>query len=362
MNKFKELMADTVRFLAKERKYVVSSVLLIITVLVMVSSSDDKIRMFPAFKKKSPVVKEEEILPPEAENEQEEEGNPLILNEDKELNKFIKKYYKALENADIEKIRKYVDVLNDIEVNSIRQKAKAREAHKNIKVYTKKGPEEDSYLAYVYLDLKFKNIKTTAPGIEPFYIKKESDGYVIINSMNSSAEDLQFTNEMESAEDVVELFAKTDEAYREACSKDKELVKMLKENGFEVPELNKEKEEKNDEPKTEENKNLSSTKEGSNETGSSSEQAETTQTKTEKPKKSKSIVGNIYELKDGIRLREKKSTKSQVKASGIKEDRVKVLKEYENSSWVKVELIAAGKKFKGFMKKDVLLENSKLKK
>lgn len=356
MNKFKELMADTVRFLVKEKKYVVSSVLLIITVLVMVSSSDDKIRLFPTLKKKAPVVKVEEILPVETENEKEPE-NPLVLNEDKELNKFIRKYYKALENADIEKIRKYVDVLNDIEVNSIRQKAKAREAHKNIKVYTKKGPEEDSYLAYVYLDLKFKNIKTTAPGIEPFYIKKESDGYVIINSMNSSAEDLQFTNEMESAEDVVELFAKTDEAYREACSKDKELVKMLKENGFEVPDLNQDKEDK----KSEETKEASSTKKVTKEEKKEDQTSQTAET-NKKPKKSKSIVGNVYELKDGVRLREKKSTKSQVKASGIKEDRVKVLKEYEKSSWIKVELNAAGKKFKGFMKKDVLLENSKLKK
>ena len=216
-----------------------SSILVIIIVLFITSSDDKNIRVFPELKATKKVVKE--VNNKEMEETEEKmninDENPLILNEDKELNKFIKKYYKALEKADIEKIRKYVDVLSDAEVDTIKNKAKSREAHKNIKVYTKKRPEEDSLLVYVYLDLKFKNIKTMAPGIEPYYIKKEADGYLIINSQNSKGKDWEYTNEIEVSEDVLELYARADDAYREACSKDKELVKMLEENGLNVPDF-----------------------------------------------------------------------------------------------------------------------------
>lgn len=197
--------------------------------------------------------------------------------------------------------------------------------------------------------------------------------------MNSSAEDLQYTNEMESSEDVVELFAKTDDAYREACAKDKELVKMLKENGFEVPDLSKTEPQKNEEAdakvsETGENQEVEASSQTSGENASSEtaqvQQEARSQEETRTAEGSqtsssadttKSIVGNTYVLTDGIRLRAKKSTKSSLKASGVKDDRVKVVKEYESSAWVKVQLVAAGKSFYGYMKKDVLLENSKLK-
>lgn len=175
MDKWKRFIYDGIYFLMRNKKYLVSSVLVVITVLVLVSSDDKAIRLFPKVDKKAEqTVSGEEIprIEVDLQEEQKVDENPLILNEDKQLNKFIKNYYKALEKADIEKIREYVDVLNDIEVNSIRQKAKAREAHKNIKVYTKKGPEEDSFLAYVYLDLKFKKHKDYGSRNRTFLYKK----------------------------------------------------------------------------------------------------------------------------------------------------------------------------------------------
>lgn len=374
MNKWKDIISDGIGFLLKNKRYPAAFVLVVITVLFLTSSDNQKVRLFPEFKKKvQEKVKTDAI--PKIETHLEEEDlnpNPLILNEDKELNEFIKNYYKSLEAGDVDKIREYTDVLNDVEVNSIKQKAKAREAHKNIKVYTKKGPEEDSYLAYVYLDLKFKNIKTTAPGIEPFYIKKESDGYVIINSMNSSAEDLQYTNDMEASEDVVELFSKTDEAYREACAKDKELVRMLKENGFNVPDISKEDKKETEEETTADTKSPSEAASNTTtDTVTSSQTAEGTA--SEKPKKKETpaasettnsdanLVGKTYVLTDGMRLREKKSTESGVVASAIKDDTVKVLTIYDNSSWIKVELYSNRQTFTGYMKKDVLLTNAKIK-
>lgn len=380
-DKIKSFFCDIIEFLVENKRYLVSSVLVVIIVLFIVSSDDKTIRIFPELKVKKKVVKEVKNENTEEENEEEEEKkikdeNPLILNKDKELNKFIKKYYKAVEKADIEKLRKYVDVLSDAEANSIKSKAKSREAHKNIKVYTKKGPEEDSLLVYVYLDLKFKNIKTMAPGIEPYYVKKESDGYLIINSQNSDSKDLEYTNEVEASEDIVELYAKADEAYREACSKDKELVKMLKENGLAVPDLS---DDEKDKDKKDKKENTSSEKKDSDTKKDESKKEEKDKKKVEKPaekkkdkkekkdkdkkkKKKKIKVGKTYILTDGIRLREKKSMNSPAEQTGVKDDSVKILEEYEKSKWVKVELNAAGQKFTGYMKKDVLLKNSKLKK
>ena len=372
IDKIKSFLCDIIEFLIENKRYAVSSVLVVIIVLFIVSSDDKNIRIFPKLKAKKKVVKEVKNKEVEEKTEVKDE-NPLILNEDKELNKFIKKYYKALEKADIEKIRKYVDVLSDAEVDIIKNKAKSREAHENIKVYTKKGPEEDSLLVYVYLDLKFKNIKTMAPGIEPYYIKKEADGYLIINSQNSKGKDLEYTNEAGVSEDVVELYARADDAYREACSKDKELVKMLKENGLNVPDLSDDKkdEEKKDnassdkkdtDTKKDESKKDESKKEEKDKKKVEKPTEKKKDKKEKKKKKGKGLVGKTYILTDSISLREKKSKSSESKVTGVKDDRVKILKEYKKNPWVKVELNAAGQTFTGYMKKDVLLKNSKLKK
>ncbi len=288
--------------------------------------------------------------------------NPLILNKDKELNKFIKGYYAAIEKADIDEVKKHVDVLSDIEINSIRLKSKARETHKDIKVYTKNGPEEGSLLAYVSLKVKFRDINTLAPGIEPLYIKKDDEGYVIINSMNSSAEELQYTNEAEETEDVVELFAKVDDEYREACSKDKDLVRLLKENGYAVPEAKSEnKDNKDKEDNKEDNKDKEDTNSKKTETKDQAEATQKAENSNNKKKPGK-FKGKKYILTDGIRIRAKKSTTSDVKATAIKDDIIQIIKTYKKGGWVKVKLTANGQSVEGFMKKDVLLKNSKLKK
>lgn len=364
----KDFLAIALKFVIVQRKYFISSLVLLLIIGFMASSTTS-LRLFPKGKiktVKSTVDKKNDDTDEEIPKIELPEAatNPLILNEDKELNKFIKEYYKAIENADIDEIRKHVDVLSDIEINSIKLKAKAREAHKNIKVYTKNGPETDSYLAYVALELKFKDIKTLAPGIEPLYIKKDSDGYVIINSKNSSSEDLQYTNEAEETEDVVELFARIDDAYKEACSKDNELVKLLKENGYPVPEVEAEKDNSDKDTKTEvkNDKKAPETAEKP-ETKPKTDSADKPDTSTSNTNvKSSSLEGKSYILTDGIRIRAKKSITADVNATAIKDDSVTIIKEYKKGGWVKVKLNAAGQEIKGYMKKDVLLENAKLKK
>lgn len=374
-----------IRFVIAHKRYFIPCIILLCIISFMISSKDS-LRFLPEMNNVKTAIKEtkdnkksneedavNDSNKPDEDNTEEDDSdipkielpetvtNPLILNKDKELNKFIKGYYAAIEKADIDEVRKHVDVLSDIEINSIRLKAKAREAHKNIKVYTKNGPEEGSLLAYVSLEVKFRDISTSAPGIEPLYIKKDDEGYVIINSMNSSAEELQYTNEAEETEDVVELFAKIDDAYRQACSKDKDLVKLLKENGYTVPEIKTDK-------KDEDKKDTQDTETANNSKPKDDKKPEkTTDTSkdAEKPKndkKSDKSKGKKYVLTDGIRIRAKKSIKSDVKATAIEGDIVEIIKDYKKGGWVKVKLTANGQNIKGFMKKEILLGNSKLKK
>jgi len=379
-----------IRFVIAHKRYFIPSIILLCIISFMISSKDS-LRFLPEMNNVKTVIKEtkdnkkdnkksneedavnESNKSDENNNTEEDDSdipkielpetvtNPLILNKDKGLNEFIKGYYAAIEKADIDEVRKHVDVLSDIEINSIRLKAKAREAHKNIKVYTKNGPEEGSLLAYVSLEVKFRDISTSAPGIEPLYIKKDDEGYVIINSMNSSAEELQYTNEAEETEDVVELFAKIDDAYRQACSKDKDLVRLLKENGYTVPEIKTDKkdEDKKDKQNTEiANKPKPKDDKKSEKTTNKPKDAK----KPEKDKKSGKSKGKKYILTDGIRIRAKKSITSDVKATAIKDDVIQVIKDYKKGGWVKVKLTANGQDVVGFMKKEILLANSKLKK
>lgn len=128
------------------------------------------------------------------------------VDENEELVSLILNYYYAYSNGDVEAIKAYTDPISDEEASYIEFYSRYIDAFENVKLYTKKGLTDGSYLVSAYVDLKFANIDTAAPGLDFFYVETNSDGNLYINNLYGSFN--QSNNVYEMNPEVTALIAK----------------------------------------------------------------------------------------------------------------------------------------------------------
>ena len=112
------------------------------------------------------------------------------------------------------------------------------DAYQNIKCYTKQGLDASSYLVSVYVEVKFKDVDTVAPGLDFFYVRTNEDGSVYIDNLYSqynlkikeNALDTSIQNlisEYEDSEDVNILQKEVQGKYDTAIASDDKLSEMI---------------------------------------------------------------------------------------------------------------------------------------
>lgn len=155
-----------------------------------------------------------------------------------ELNELIEEYYKDYAAGDIDAISKVADPLSDAEKSYIQVFSQYVEEYQNLKIYSKRGADEKSYLVSVYLEMKFKDIKTPAAGLDFFYVQTNEDGDLYINNRYSSFNQANGEYEMdddiaslialfEQQDDVLALQAEAQQKYNEAITKDNDLQNFV---------------------------------------------------------------------------------------------------------------------------------------
>ena len=95
-------------------------------------------------------VSGENVLSTELSAEILPEDIPLEENSNGDLFTLIATYYNAYANGDVETIRSISNYLDETEAIKIPEMSQYVESYPEIKIYTKPGPSEKSYLAYVY--------------------------------------------------------------------------------------------------------------------------------------------------------------------------------------------------------------------
>lgn len=175
-------------------------------------------------------VMEETVFMPEAstENASEEPEEPLKENAYPEVNALAERFYKALADGDMTTITSIKDYTEETDLIHLEKKSEFIESYQDIKCYTKKGPEENSYFLYVTYNVKFNGIETTVPGLNTYYVYTAEDGALKIDgdmdeSVNAA---LKLAT---SQEDVVDLFNKIDVSYKEAVASDEALNALMTE-------------------------------------------------------------------------------------------------------------------------------------
>jgi len=134
------------------------------------------------------------------------EENALVRNEDSALYTLICTYYNAYATGDVETIKSISNFMDETDELKIPQMAEYVEAYPTIEIYTKNGPIENSYLAYVYFQMEVTGFEDLIAGMETFYVCTNENGELYLNKGEVSTEEYEYIKEVNLQVDVEELY------------------------------------------------------------------------------------------------------------------------------------------------------------
>lgn len=275
-----------------------------------------------------------------------------------EINELISNYYTAYAAGDVAALEALAQPISDTEKSYIQVFSEYVDSYDNLSCHTKSGLNDGEYVVSVYLEMKFKDVATAAPGLDFFYLRTNESGKLYIdnaysqfnqsNMEESTEADVQaLINEFEQAEDVLELQAEVQQKYEQAIAADQDLNKMANETipnaiATWVQSLTQaddatEQVDESDKPAEED--------------ATKDEQSDSEKTEEEKPaeteEKSDGEAKTAYAM-DGIKLRKGPSTKKSVITQIPLGATLKIYPDTEKDGWVK----AAYDGEKGYVKRE----------
>lgn len=210
------------KFILGNLRYILSGILLILIVIVLVQCTDRE------DKPKEPKEKKEDVVAVEDEQQPEPEppANDLVQDAYPEVNSLVQSYFDAKAAGDIEALRLTVSELSDTEADSVVKMSQHIESYNNIVCYTKNGPAENSYVAYICYDIKFQNVDTMAPSLNMLYVCSAEDGSLYINNSDWDADTEAAISDMNEEEEVQSLVSQVEDAYANALAQDEKLQNL----------------------------------------------------------------------------------------------------------------------------------------
>lgn len=160
---------------------------------------------------------------------------PLEQDAVPEINELFNTYYTAMVEGDTDTMSRLVDHLDDTEVLRAQETSKYIESYPVLEVYTKVGPREDTYIAYVYNEVKFKDYEKPVPGLRVYYVCKNGNGEYYINEDGEESDaELHYIREVNLQDDVVDLNNRATVAYNDLVAEDDVLVGFLADLAAEI--------------------------------------------------------------------------------------------------------------------------------
>lgn len=155
---------------------------------------------------------------------------PLELNAYPEVNELILTYYGAMANGDADAISSIQSSLDDMERIRIEELGKYIESYPAVEVYTKPGPEANSYIVIAYTKVIMSYYpEDYLPGYVSFYVCTREDGSLYINQDQVPEEVSEYIRKVILQDDVVELCNKITVEYNEICVAKPELFNYISE-------------------------------------------------------------------------------------------------------------------------------------
>lgn len=185
-------------------------VIAVTIILVLRGKSTDKEAEDPA-----EVVSESSLTVSESALAEE----PFLVNGYENVNSLVESYFKAMQDGNVEVVSELHDnVIKDTTKIRIQELSKYISSYPFYEVYTKPGPAENSYMAYVYYKVLFEDHDIQVPGLQFFYICSKENGELYIrNEAALDESEVEYIRLVEEQEDVQELknrvTAENDEIY-----------------------------------------------------------------------------------------------------------------------------------------------------
>ncbi|WP_026508918.1 SH3 domain-containing protein [Butyrivibrio sp. MC2013] len=117
----------------------------------------------------------------------------------------INRFYTAQAAGDLDTIEDVTDGMTEAARVRFREAAEYIESFNNIKVYTKNGPEANSYITYVCYDEKFTGHDAQIPGLTTYYIRSSEEGKLSIYFGELDTATNDYIAELNLQDDYVDL-------------------------------------------------------------------------------------------------------------------------------------------------------------
>lgn len=179
--------------------------------------------------KESAISPEPEVEKPSSDLKEKAavSNGPLKKDAYPEVNQLIKDYFKAKIAVDKKGFEDCVDNLEYAGFDKLREQVKEIESIDNIICYTIDGPEEESYITYVYSEVKFKEVSIKPAAIDGFYIRRDSSGRLKIILSPLSSEIQKIIDEDSKREDVAALISDVNRKVQKDLESDSRLSSLL---------------------------------------------------------------------------------------------------------------------------------------
>ncbi len=283
-----------------------------------------------------------------------------------EINELISSYYTAYAAGDVTALEAIAQPISDTEKSYIKVFSKYVESYDNLSCHTKSGLNDGEYVVSVYLEMKFKDVATVAPGLDFFYLRTNESGKLYIdnaysqfnqsNMEESTEADVQaLINDFEQAEDVVALQSEVQQKYEQAISADQDLNQMANEtipNAISawVQSLTQAEDTAQEATDQTEEQDKPAEDDAAKDEQTKDDQSEVDKSEEEKPEEEKTENPNgkakTAYAKDGINLRKGPSTKKAIVTQIPLGSKLKIYPDTKKKGWVKA--VYRGKK--GYVK------------
>ncbi len=151
------------------------------------------------------------------------------------IKELFETYHKAMVDGDTATMEKLVYYMDATEILRAAETSKYIDSYPPLEIYTKAGPKEGTYIAYVYGEIKFHDYDKPVPGMRTYYVCTNEDGELYINEDGEESDsELHYMREIQVQGDVIDLNNKVAEAYNKMLVDDPQMADFLLELKAEI--------------------------------------------------------------------------------------------------------------------------------
>lgn len=219
-NSFRRWILD-VAILINENKIIAASIfgfIVLVIVALVISSAISKKK---ATQEEAPVVTEavqEQVLVSE---------EPLEVDAYEGVNNLMRKYYDAVAIGDVATVKEIKTSVDEKEEIIIQTKSNYVESYPVVTCYTKKGPDENTFIVFAYYEVKLVGYENMAPGLNAWYVCQREDGTYYINDDEQDETLSEYCKIVSVQDDVVDLNNTVNVKFNEVVEADTELASFL---------------------------------------------------------------------------------------------------------------------------------------